>query len=172
MKIAVTYSSIYGASAYYAELLAGKLGIAAQSLNGLSKIDADVLFHFGGLYAGTINGLKKAASILPEDRFFVLCTVGLADPGKERTRDEIMKLSGKILQERKYKVFLLRGDMDYSKLTFRHSAMMWALVKMLKARKNRSDEDEALIRTYGGKLDFKNPDAILPIVRFAESFAE
>ena len=160
MKIAVTYSSIYGASAYYAELLADKLGIIAQDLNDIDKLDADVLFHFGGLYAGTINGL------------FVLCTVGLADPGKERTRDEIMKLSGKILKDRKYKVFSLRGDMDYSKLTIRHSAMMWALVKVLKAKKNRTEEDEALIETYGGKLDFKNPDAILPIVRFAESLEE
>ena len=102
----------------------------------------------------------------------MLCTVGLADPGKERTRDEIMKLSGKILKDRKYKVFSLRGDMDYSKLTIRHSAMMWALVKVLKAKKNRTEEDEALIETYGGKLDFKNPDAILPIVRFAESLEE
>ena len=172
MKIAVTYSSIYGASAYYAELLADKLGTIAQDLNDIDKLDADVLFHFGGLYAGTINGLKKACSLLPEDRLFVLCTVGLADPGKERTRDEIMKLSGKILKDRKYKVFSLRGDMDYSKLTIRHSAMMWALVKVLKAKKNRTEEDEALIETYGGKLDFKNPDAILPIVRFAESLEE
>ena len=36
----------------------------------------------------------------------------------------------------------------------------------LKSKKNRTEEDEALIETYGGKLDFKNPDAIRPIVEF------
>ena len=168
MKIVIAYSSMYGASAYYAELLADELGIAAKNLSNTDNIieDADLLIYFGGLYAGTINGLKKAASHLPDDSMLILCTVGLADPGKDKTRDEIMELSKKLLQGRTYRVFMLRGDMDYSRLTIKHKAMMWALVNFLKSKKNRTEEDEALIETYGGKLDFKNPDAIRPIAEF------
>ena len=163
MEIVITYSSIYGASAYYAGLLAEKLGIQAWNLDDFTRTDADVLIHFGGIYAGTINGLRKASSILPDDRLFVLCTTGLADPEKEKTRNEIRITAAKILKGRNCMIFPLRGDMDYSRLTIKHRAMMWALVKMLKAKKNRTDDDEALIGTYGGKLDFKDPEAIIPV---------
>ena len=167
MKIMIAYSSMYGASAYYAELLAEELGITAKDLSNTDNIeDADLLIYFGGLYAGTINGLKKATSHLPDGSMLILCTVGLADPSKDKTRDEIMELSKKLLQGRTYRIFMLRGDMDYSRLTIKHKAMMWALINFLKSKKNRTEGDEALIETYGGKLDFKNPDAIRPIVEF------
>ena len=101
MKIMIAYSSMYGASAYYAELLADELGITAKSLSNTDNIeDADLLIYFGGLYAGTINGLKKATSHLPDGSMLILCTVGLADPDKDKTRDEIMELSKKLLQGR------------------------------------------------------------------------
>ena len=171
MDILITYSTVYGASAYYAGLLASELGTEAHDLDDAAVADADILVHFAGLYAGSINGLRKAVSRLPEDRVLILCTVGLADPGKESTAEEIRRIAGRVLKGRRCTIFSLRGDMDYSRLTPKHRAMMWALVRMLKARRERSEEDEALIATYGGKLDFKDPSAIIPVIEHIRSIA-
>ena len=40
---------------------------------------------------------------------------------------------------------------------------MWMLCRSIELRKNRSDEDQQLLDTYGGNIDFIDPKTADPI---------
>ena len=56
--------------------------------------------------------------------------------------------------------FHLRGRMDYSLLSPRHRAMMWMLCKWINKKDTRSDEDQAILDTYGTCIDFMDISSV------------
>ena len=128
---------------------------------------------FGGLYAGVVNGLAGCVKHLPHSAELVLVTVGLADPAVEENHDEISKMVDKVITgelKNRTKVFHLRGGMDYSALSAKHKAMMWMLVKvLLKTKKERSEEDQSLIDTYGSCIDFVDFSTLTPVEEFVRN---
>ena len=136
-----------------AEQVRGGVAVLADSV-------ATRLRH-SGLYAGGVVGLKKVLPQLEQApaQKLVVVTVGVADPAEPENvahiRASLQKqLPGALYQKAQFAH--LRGGIDYSRLNFKHRAMMWAMVQMLKKRppEQQSAEDREIIRTYNQKVDF------------------
>ena len=61
-------------------------------------------------------------------------------------------------------MFCLRGGMDYAKLGLKHRTMMAALMLFLRRKKDKTEEDEQLLQTYGQKIDFFDESSVQPIL--------
>ena len=172
-KTVVVYKSMYGSSEKYALEFARRLHFEVADASSIPS-DADIVVFFGGLYAGVVNGLAGCVKHLPHSAELVLVTVGLADPAVAENHDEIRKMTDKVITgelKNRTKVFHLRGGMDYSALSAKHKAMMWMLVKvLLKTKKERSEEDQSLIDTYGSCIDFVDFSTLTPVEEFVRNF--
>ena len=162
MKGIVVYGSNYGTTRAYAQELARRTGWPAVDWQQAQKLaEYETVVYLGGLYAGGVVGLKKVLPQLeqaPEQKLVVV-TVGVADPAEPENvahiRASLQKqLPGALYQKAQFAH--LRGGIDYSRLNFKHRAMMWAMVQMLKKRppEQQSAEDREIIRTYNQKVDF------------------
>lgn len=168
MKGIIVYGSNYGTTRAYAQELAKRTGWPAvdwQQAKNLAEYETVV--YLGGLYAGGVVGLKKVLPQLEQapKQKLVLVTVGLADPTAPENvaniRASLQKqLPGALYQKAQFAH--LRGGIDYSRLNFKHRAMMWAMVQMLQKRppEQRSAEDREIIRTYNQKVDFTDLDTV------------
>lgn len=172
----VLYSSHYGSTRRYAEWIAQELKVQAQDIRKVSSRqirDAQNVVFGGGLYAGGIIGVKKLmGNIQPSQRVCVF-TCGIANPEVAENRAHIRasfeKRFGK--QAGKVQLFHVRGEMDYSRMSFKHRAMMTMMRRVLqnKPADQRTEEDEQVLATYGGKIGFVSKEQIKPIVKWAKS---
>ena len=176
----VVYESKYGHTKRYAESIAKALGCecfrkseAPPSLKGYRCI------VFGGsLYASGwagVSWLNKHINELKE-KSLVLFTCGLADPTNEQNAQHIRKAVEKQLSSplfEKSKLFLLRGGIDYAKLSPLHRAMMAMMVFSLRRKSSTqlSEEDHGIIESYGQKVNFFCPSAIDPLVAYVKGLS-
>ncbi|MCL2398019.1 MAG: flavodoxin domain-containing protein [Defluviitaleaceae bacterium] len=166
-KIAVIYKSKYGYTKRYAQWIAQELDavlLDAVSVKPAQLMDYDIVIYGGGLYAGGIDGIGLVAK--NPCKALVVFTVGLADPAVIDYTDILIKS-----RLESVKVFHLRGGIDYEKLSVVHKGMMAVLNKVL-SKKNEtelSEEDKAILATYGQKIDFVDESAIAPIIAYAQS---
>lgn len=174
MNAVVIYGSCYGSTQAYAEYIAQELSCPAVSAKEVTRADVEgreLIVFGGGAYAGSIAGAKRAAKL---EKYFgqakLLCfTCGLADPAKAKTQDEARALLNKAFPlHAGMPVFCLRGDMDYARLSAGHRAMMAMLIAFLKRKKERSEEDEQLLATYGQKIEFLDLSTAQPLIEAAK----
>lgn len=174
MNAVVIYGSCYGSTQAYAEYIAQELSCPAVSAKEVTRADVEgreLIVFGGGAYAGSIAGAKRAAKL---EKYFgqakLLCfTCGLADPAKAKTQDEARALLNKAFPRHAgMPVFCLRGNMDYARLSAGHRAMMAMLIAFLKRKKERSEEDEQLLATYGQKIEFLDLSTAQPLIEAAK----
>lgn len=174
MNAVVIYGSCYGSTQAYAEYIAQELSCPAVSAKEVTRADVEgreLIVFGGGAYAGSIAGAKRAAKL---EKYFgqakLLCfTCGLADPAKAKTQDEARALLNKAFPlHAGMPVFCLRGNMDYARLSAGHRAMMAMLIAFLKRKKERSEEDEQLLATYGQKIEFLDLSTAQPLIEAAK----
>ena len=55
--------------------------------------------------------------------------------------------------------------MDYSRLSPKHKAMMWMLCQFIRRKKYRTEDDQAILDTYGTKIDFVNLGSVNDLAR-------
>ena len=165
----IIYGSEYGNAKKYAEELSARTGIATVPYKEVKSLnDYDTIVYIGSLYAGGVLGMKKTFAGLTDykDKQIVIATVGLADPLNKKNTDHIKDEMKKQLADGIYNsahVFHLRGGIDYSKLSFKHRAMMRFVYN--KAKKEPvTEETKALIETYDKEVDFVDLDTLQPII--------
>lgn len=177
MKAVIIFGSCYGTSAGYAQKLSAKTGIPAFSHKDSGNIpDFDTLIYVGGLYAGGVFGLKRTLKrFAGKTKSLYIITVGIADTLNDMNikhiRASLQKQVPKDLYFEKH-LFHLRGAIDYGKLNFVHRMMMKMLyynIKKIPVGKCSAD-DEALIETYGKKVDFTDYSGIDKIIDLTENF--
>lgn len=169
-NIAVVYKSKHGTTKQYAEWIAEELDatlLESQAIKSAQLATFDIVIFGGGLYAGGISGIELVAK--NPCKSLVVFTVGLANPNTTDYSAILNKnFSEKLLS--KIKVFHLRGGIDYSKLGIVHKCIM-AMLKNVLGKKDKSelsDEDMAILDTYGGTVDFTDKNSIKPIVAFVK----
>ncbi len=176
----VLYQSHYGSTKRYAQWIAKALSCPACESKKFPAQDLagyDTVVFGGGLYAGGVNGVKfiRRNWKLLSDKRVVLFTCGLADPDNLKNAANIRDSLSRALSEEilnRLRLFHLRGDMDYSRLSFTHRSMMAMLRKMLLKKEgdgSLSPEDRMLLDTYGKSLDFTDEKTIQPLVDFIQS---
>ena len=174
-KIVITYSSIYGSAKKYAEALAERISVVASDASLADLSDTDLVVHIGGLYAGTMAGLKSIACRVPDAASLYVVSVGIADPGVVRNARAIDDLVWKHVpagMKGRVRIFHLRGRLDYPSMTARHRAMMWMLCRWIRGRKERSEEDQMILDTYGSVVDFFDPESLDPLVSAIDAWRQ
>ena len=172
MKSVILYGSRYGSARRYAQELSKQTDIPAvsyQEAPPLSKLETIV--YIGALYAGGVLGLTKTLrrQSFGEHQRLVIVTVGLADPDILQNRENIRNALQKQIPAQLYgraAVFHLRGAIDYQALSLGHRTMMALLHRSLqkKPAEEWSEEDKALMETYGKQADFVDFASLRPII--------
>ena len=110
---------------------------------------------------GGVLGLARTLRSLSlrDGQRLVIVTVGLADPDIPQNRENIRNSLQKQIPAQLYgraAVFHLRGAIDYQALSLGHRTMMALLHRSLqkKPAEEWSEEDKALMETYGKQADF------------------
>ena len=172
MKSIIIYGSRYGSARRYAQELSKQTDIPAvsyQEAPPLSKLETIV--YIGALYAGGVLGLTKTLrrQSFGEHQRLVIVTVGLADPDILQNRENIRNALQKQIPAQLYgraAVFHLRGAIDYQALSLGHRTMLALLHRSLqkKPAEEWSEEDKALMETYGKQADFVDFASLRPII--------
>ncbi len=178
MNCLVTYASKYGYSEQYARWIAEALDC---DLRECKKVDAamlkqyDIIIHGSGLYAGGLAGIRTITKYYPviREKHLILFSCGLADPENpdnvKNIRAGIARSLTKEMQEH-IRLFHFRGGISYPQLNIVHRAMMGMLRKGLldKGYENLRGEDKLLVDTYGQTVDFRQKEAIEPLVEYVK----
>jgi menaquinone-dependent protoporphyrinogen IX oxidase len=169
MKGIVVYKTIYGSTKKYAEWIAGELCFDICDASKISSDDLmkyDVIIFGGGLYAGGILGINliiKAYELLKNKKLIVF-TVGLADPKNiAQFKPLIDKTFTKEMQET-IEFHHFRGAIDYKRLGLMHKTMMSLKKGQASLTKNKDNETQMLLDTYGQVVDFTDKSYIRPLV--------
>ena len=176
MNILVSYGSKYGTTKRYAQWIAEELAcdLADSREVSVEKLKSyDVIIHGGGLYAGGlcgINTIVKHFGVI-SDKQIILFSCGLADPEDPENVAHIESGLEKVLtpeMREKIRQFHLRGGIDYSRLGLTHKAMMAMLrrVMLKKGYDNLRSEDQMMLDTYGGTVDFTNRESLAPLLNY------
>ncbi len=171
----VIYKTIYGSTKKYAQWIASALN---ADLFDVSKIKAQTLAPYqtiilgGGLYASGILGsdiITKNFGLL-KGKNIVVFTVGLANP-KLTDYTAIIEKNFTAEITSAIKIFHLRGAMDYKTINLKHKAMMSLLVKKVGKidEKERDDEINQMLDTYGKTVDFTDEASIAELVGYCKA---
>ena len=181
MRILVTYASKYGTTKRYAQWIAEDLACDfrdSREVNAELLKSYDILIHGGGLYAGGLSGIQTIVKNYDaiSNKRIILFSCGLADPEDPENVAHIEAGLEKVLtpeMREKIRQFHLRGGIDYSRLGLTHKAMMAMLrtVMLKKGYDNLRSEDQMMLDTYGGTVDFTNRESLVPLLSYVRSLS-
>lgn len=155
---AIVYTSNTGYTAEYAKLLGEKTNLPVYALSDAEKeIEKGTpIIYLGWLCASNVKGYKKAAK---KFHITAVCGVGLCDTGTMLA--EVRKA---ISLPESTPLFTIQGGMDHSKLRGINKMMINMLIKGLKAKAERSDDEErmlSLVLKGGNYVSEENLAAVL-----------
>lgn len=169
----IIYGSQYGSAEKYAKELAKTTKFDCKSYEDIKHLDDyDTIIYIGALYAGGALGMKKTFknSINIKNKKIIIVTVGLADTTDKAYTDVIKSGLKKQLSDEIYNaahIFHLRGEIDYSKLNFKHKTMMHLLYKQVVKLpdEKKTADDIAMIETYNKHVSFIDYNSLKPIIQ-------
>lgn len=172
----VIFQSKYGSTKKYAEWIAEELDCdlvegKKATLELLEKYET--IIYGGGLYASGINGISFITNHFNKikEKNVVIFTVGLANPNIKEQFKPIIDKNFTMEMQGKFKIFHLRGGIDYKRLSFTHKGMMALLVKIVRKKSDEelTDEDRMMLSTYGDIVDFSDRATIAPLVAYVKT---
>ena len=93
----------------------------------------------------------------------------LADPATTDYSLIINRLSKELREQARF--FHLRGGVDYKRLGIIHKIMMAVKKREIlkKPTYELTSEENLLLETYGGQIDFCDKDSIMPLVEYVQA---
>lgn len=176
MKTLVMYGSHYGTTKRYAQTIASKLNTTAISYEKVTKDkieQAELIIYGGGVYAGSLVGHKifKTYETLLSQKELMVFTCGSTNTEDEKNCEAlhgyVASALGKALCSQAH-IFYVRGDLNYEKMNFKHKLMMKGMIAMLKKKKEKTEDEQMVIDTYGGVVSFYDEAYIVPILACVE----
>ena len=161
----VFYATFYGSTRQYAEALAGRLGTVARELPAtLDAAGGPVVLS--PVHGPSHPGVRFIKSLPAIDRPLALVTVGMTPVDAARHDDA----SGPLLGDRAGQVtrFYLPGRLNYSELTTAHRWAMKALVGALRLKRERTENEQAMVDSYGRDTDRVDLALLDPVVEWAQ----
>ena len=167
----VTFESTYGSTRDYAEELAERLNTQALSYeDAKAALVADpeaAVIVLGPVHGPSNAGVDFIKSTPLEGHRVALCTVGM-------TLDEVAVAKDGAkgpLGDKAEAVtrFYLPGRMNYSELSQAHRSVMWTVVKMLKMKPKKNDNDRMMIETFDTDVDRVDFSRLDPVVDWAHA---
>ncbi len=173
MENIIIYGSRYKSARIYAKKLSEQTGVpAVPYTEAPSLTDKGVIVYIGGLYAGGVTGLAKTLRglTLQDGQKLIIVTVGVSDPQDPENRENIRAALGRQLPAAllgRAKIHHLRGGIDYQHLSAGHRMIMALLYRSLRRipAEKQTEENRALIETYGKCVDFTDFGTLEPVIR-------
>ena len=173
MKIVVIYNSQTGFTKRYAQWIAEKANADCIEYSKAknSDIDSYDAVVFGGwAVAGSISKLKwfkKNISKWKNKKLVAFC-VGASPIENPEIETTIPKNFSK--EELKVvKWFYCPGGLDYDKMPSASKTMMKMFVKMLKMKKNKTEQDMEQIKMLSTSYDISDIKYVYPIIDYLKS---
>lgn len=168
MKTIVIYRSKTGFTKRYARWIAEAAGAECVELSKARKKNLDAyeaIVFGGGAYAGRISGLSWFKGNMDKwngKQLIVFC-VG-ANPADRPEIEPALKSNFQETELQKIQLFYCPGGLNYEKMSALSRLMMKFFVKTLQAKKNKTRDDEEMIRIISSSYDISDKKYIKPIL--------
>ena len=157
---AIVYTSNTGNTEKYAKMLSEKIHLPVYSIDQAKKTlpKQTEIIYLGWLMAGKIKDLSKARR---RYKVKAICAVGLGATG---TLSESLRKSNHICGCTA--LFELQGGMDHAKLEGIHKKMIEMLIKVLSRKKNRTEDETAMLEMIKAGGDFTKEENLAGVVEW------
>lgn len=168
MKTVVIYNSQTGFTKRYAEWIAEATGADCFALADAKKKNMDdyEAIVFGGwACAGGISKLSWFKGNIDKwngKKLIAFCVGG--SPIENPEIDEALKKNFTDSEREKVSVFYCPGGFNYDKMSATSKLMMKMFIKALKAKKDKTEEDEIMIKMISSSYDISDKKYIEPIL--------
>ena len=162
----VFYTTFYGSTRQYAEALDSRLGTVARELPATLDATGGPVVVLSPVHGPSHPGVRFIKSLPAIDRPLALVTVGMTPVDAARHDDA----SGPLLGNRAGQVtrFYLPGRLKYSELTTAHRWAMKALVGALRLKRQRTENEQAMVDSYDRDTDRVDLTLLDPVVDWAQ----
>lgn len=169
MKTIVIYNSQTGFTKRYAEWIAEKSGADCYELSEAKKKNLDnydTIIYGGWACAGGISKLSwfKGNMNNWEDKKLIAFCVG-GSPLENPEIEHALKQNFNEDELKRVSVFYCPGGFNYEKMSTTSKLMMKMFIKALKAKKNKTEEDEIMIKMISSSYDISDKKYIEPILK-------
>ena len=168
MRTVVIYNSQTGFTKRYAEWIAEATGADCFALAEAKKksMDEYEAIVFGGwACAGGISKLSWFKGNIDKwnsKKLIAFCVGG--SPIENPEIDEALKKNFTDAEREKINVFYCPGGFNYDKMSAPSKLMMKMFIKALKAKKDKTEEDEIMIKMISSSYDISDRKYIEPIL--------
>ncbi len=168
MKTVVIYNSQTGFTKRYAEWIAEATGADCFALADAKKKsmdEYDAIVFGGWACAGGISKLSWFKSNIDKwngKKLIAFCVGG--SPIENPEIDEALKKNFTDAEREKVSVFYCPGGFNYDKMSAPSKLMMKMFIKALKAKKDKTEEDEIMIKMISSSYDISDKKYIEPIL--------
>ncbi len=170
MKTIVIYNSQTGFTKRYAEWIAEATGADCIELSAAKKrnLSAYEAIIFGGwACAGSISKIswfKQNMDKWADKKLIAFCVGG--SPIDNPEIDIALKRNFSESEQKKVKTFYCPGGFNYEKMSTPSKMMMKMFVKALKAKKDKTEAEEIMVKMISSSYDISNKKYIEPILQY------
>ncbi len=170
MKTIVIYNSQTGFTKRYAEWIAKETGADCFELSAAKKKDLDTYeaIIFGSwACAGSINKIswiKGNIDKWADKKLIVFCVGG--SPIDNPAIDMALKRNFNESEQKKVKAFYCPGGFNYEKMSTPYKLMMKMFIKTLKVKKDKTEEEQIMVKMISSSYDISDKKYIEPILRY------
>lgn len=168
MKTIVIYNSQTGFTKRYAEWIAEATGADCLELSAVKKKDLaayEAIIFGGWACAGSIskiNWFKSNIDKWADKKLIAFCVGG--SPIENPEIDQALKQNFKEIAPEKVSVFYCPGGFNYEKMSASSKLMMKMFIKMLKAKKDKTEAEQEMIKMICKSYDISDKKYIEPIL--------
>lgn len=168
MKTVVIYNSQTGFTKRYAEWIAEAAGAACFELSEAKKKsldEYDAIIFGGWACAGSISKLSWFKGNIDKwsgKKLIAFCVGG--SPLENPDIESALRQNFNAEEWEKINVFYCPGGFNYEKMSVSSRLMMKIFVKALKAKKDKTEEEEVMIKMIASSYDISDKKYIEPIL--------
>lgn len=174
MKTIVIYNSQTGFTKRYAEWIAQAAGADCLELSAAKKKDLapyEAIIFGGWACAGSISKISWFKGNIDKwaDKKLVAFCVG-ASPIENPEVEAALKQNFNESEQKKVKTFYCPGGFNYEKMSAPSKLMMKIFIKTLQAKKDKTEEEQEMIKMISSSYDISDKKYIEPILQWLDKY--
>ncbi len=169
MKTIVIYNSQTGFTKRYAEWIAKATGADCLELSAAKRKDMtayEAIIFGGWACAGSISKIswfKRNIDKWADKKLIAFCVGG--SPIDNPEINMALKRNFSESEQKKVKTFYCPGGFNYEKMSTPSKLMMKMFIKTLKAKKDKTQEEQVMIKMISSSYDISDKKYIEPILQ-------
>lgn len=173
MKIIVIYNSQTGFTKRYAEWIAAAAGADCLTLSSAKKKDLtayDAIIFGGWACAGSISKIhwfKENMDQWADKKLIAFCVGG--SPMENPEVEVALMQNFNESERKKVKTFYCPGGFNYEKMSVPSRLMMKMFLKTLKAKKDKTQTEQIMVKMISSSYDISDRKYIKPILQYLKT---